>query len=141
MEKSSAPLGKMTVRYDISAEDLALHVDLTGLVYPQTEGCPVPVVLVGLPAPRVPEFYQKFFKPEVKRKTIVKENGKKHYVRFGRMLDLYRIMLALDGRTKVHQVAVRAIRNKLEKKYGKERLMAALQKAAAQEAMERTANE
>lgn len=141
MEKSNAPLGKMTVRHDISADDLALHIDLTGLVYPISDGTPVPTVLVGLPEPRVGEFYQKFFKPGVKQRTIVKKNGNKHYVRFGRVLDLYRIMMALDGKTKVHQEAVRAIKSKLEKKYGKSRLIAALQKAAAEEAMERVVSE
>ena len=144
MEKtmqSDAPLGKMTVRHDISADDLALHIDLTGLVYTTSEGCPVPTVLVGLPAPRVPEFYEKFFKPGVKQRVIVKKNGNKHYVRFGRVLDLYRIMRALDGRTKVHQQAVRAIKTKLEKKYGKDRLLAALQKAAAEEAMAKAVSE
>lgn len=135
MEKSYAPLGKMTVRNDISAEDLARDIDLVGLVYPQTEGCPVPIVLIGLPGARVPEFYEKFFRPGVKRRTIVKENGRKRYVRLGRVLDLYRVMRALDGRTQVHQQAVRAIKTKLEKKYGKDRLLAALQKAAAEEAM------
>lgn len=144
MEKpntSKAPLGKVTVRQDLQADDLALHIDIAGLVYPASPGTPVPAIYVGLPGPRVPEFFEKFFKPGVPQKVIIKKHGNRQYVRIGRALDLYKLCRALDGRTKVHQHAIRAIRQKLEKKYGKDRLLRALQDAAAREAAEKTATE
>lgn len=144
MEKtvvSRAPLGKVTVRQDLQPDDLALHVDLAGLVYPANKNTPVPIIMVGLPPERVDEFFGKFFKPGTPRKTIRKKNGNREYVRIGRSLDLYKICRALDGHTQVHQRAVQAIKQKLEKIYGKERLLTALQEAAAKEAAERVGME
>ncbi len=121
--KSMATLEEPTVKIKTEADRarLAEFVDLTGLVYDLQH----PIIMVGLPSEEyVKSFGREFVKGEPF--TIKKKMGNKTYVRFSRVMDVYRVCLALDGKTKIHQKAVRAILDKLEGRFGKDKLKAAL---------------
>lgn len=121
--RSMGALGKSTIEVKPGREsDLAMFIDLTGLVYPDL---PHPVVLVGMPKQIIPEFGQ-FMRKGVKPTMIKKDAGNKYYARVSRVLDVYRLCKALDGQTRVHQKAVKAILQKLESRYGRANLEAAL---------------
>ena len=121
--KSMETLGEPTVKIKSETErsKLTEYIDLTGLVYDLQH----PIIMVGLPSEDyVKSFSREFVKGEPF--TIKKKAGTKTYVRFSRVMDVYRVCLALDGKTKIHQRAVRAILDKLESRFGKDRLRAAL---------------
>jgi len=107
-----------------SVNEIVSMADLAGLVYPDS---PNPVVFFGVPDPYVGEFKKKFIMKGEKPAVTKKPGGNRNYIRISRVLDLYKLCLALDGRTLVHQKAVKAIRTKLEQKYGKQALQAAIQ--------------
>jgi len=120
--KSMDTLGASTVKIKKeSVKDLVQYVDLTGLVYDLQH----PIIMVGLPSEDyVKQFGRQFVKGEPF--TVKKKKGTKTYVRFSRVIDVYRVCLALDGHTKIHQRAVKAIIEKLEERFGRDRLRAAL---------------
>ncbi len=106
-----------------NSKELIEMVDLRGLIYRDMEH---PTILVGLPKPYVNVFNTLFCKPGEVPPTVKKATGNLTYVSLSRAVDVYKVCRAMDGKTLVHQDAVTAVMNKLEKRYGKEALEASL---------------
>lgn len=131
--KKSAPrpgnLGTSTIEFkptEPNIKQLAQYVDLSGLVYSQLER---PIIMVGMPDPYLNDFLERYGAPDTGHTMVKKKTGNRKYVVVNRVVDVYKLCKALDGRTLVHQKAVKAIIKKLEDKYGKDELESALQAA------------
>lgn len=117
-------LGEATMKLpDVNMSQLVDMVDLAGLVY---DNVPHPTIFVGVPKPYVAKFKNQFMKRGVEPASSKKTGGNRHYIRISRVLDVYKVCLALRGKTLVHEKAVTKIISKLEQKYGRDTLRAAL---------------